>query len=131
MGKYKQDNVVFKTWKHTINMVYHDDLEKAVRKCANRNKDKPDIVWSCDSILDKGSEWMASIDALTCLGETHIMFFCVKSEPDVIVHECMHATYHAMKDKGMVLSDESEEAYCYFIGRLSKKANKFVKDARK
>lgn len=33
-----------------------------------------------------------------------------------LAHECLHHTGHVLRRAGMPLTDESEEAYCYYFG---------------
>jgi hypothetical protein len=35
--------------------------------------------------------------------------------PEIIAHECFHAVHWVLKEKGIILSDDSEEAYAYLI----------------
>jgi len=38
----------------------------------------------------------------------------------VLVHECFHAVHWILLDRGLILSDASEEVYAYFLGSLVK-----------
>jgi len=131
MGKYKARNVEFKTWMKTISMIYHPSLYQCVEKCGEKNSDIPPVVEICSGILSEGKDWVDSAHAITSAHEgACIMFFCEKSTEQDVVHECLHATAMSLRGKGMYLTAESEEAYCYFIGHLAKKALKFVKKSR-
>lgn len=50
-----------------------------------------------------------------------------KATADVMAHECMHAVHHTMQAIGIVLSDDSEEAYAYFFGWLFNEIISFIK----
>lgn len=35
--------------------------------------------------------------------------------PDIVAHECLHLTHWLLKEKGLRLTDDSEEAYTYLL----------------
>jgi hypothetical protein len=37
------------------------------------------------------------------------------TELSALAHECLHATAHALRTNGMPLTEESEEAYTYYL----------------
>ncbi len=40
------------------------------------------------------------------------------TKPQTIAHECLHATFNLLKDRGMTLTESSEETYTHFFERL-------------
>ena len=132
MSKYRADSVEFKTWKTSIGMVYHSTLSKAFERCAKSNKKSEPIMDIINGLKSESEEWVSNASAITASSyEFIMMFFCEETEEHNVVHECMHATSMAMMNKGLQLTPESEEAYCYFIERLSKKAMKFIREAKR
>jgi len=130
MSNYKSDSLECKTWQASVSMVYHDTLKKAVKKCLKNNKEDKDIVCICESMINDPI-LLESAGAITStLDRLVIMFFDKDTKEHDVVHECMHATSIVLGRKGLSLTHESEEAYCYFIGRLSKKALKFLRNAQ-
>jgi len=52
-------------------------------------------------------------------GKQFYLLFNSSNLEDVhIVHECMHLVYWTLDDAGIILSDETQEAYCYLMGYL-------------
>lgn len=48
----------------------------------------------------------------------------------VLAHEILHVTHRVLKNKGMKLTDSSEEAYCYLLDYLFDKVQGIVKQAK-
>lgn len=48
----------------------------------------------------------------------------------VLIHECLHIVHRILKNKGMKLTDSSEEAYCYLLDYLFDKVQGIVKQAK-
>ncbi len=42
----------------------------------------------------------------------------------VLAHECFHATYHVLRDRGVYLTDGSEEAFAYLMDFLIREIRK-------
>lgn len=56
-----------------------------------------------------------------CASETHkggVIWVKDLRSVNSLAHECLHATYHIMKNMGIMLNDNSEEAYSYYLGWL-------------
>lgn len=47
--------------------------------------------------------------------DIHVIWLPLKASWDIIAHEVFHCVHWIMDDKGMTLTDSSEEAYAYLI----------------
>ncbi len=51
-------------------------------------------------------------------GKLVIFFWFNKKDATAIVHELAHAVFKCMRSRGVVLSEESEESFCYLLSFL-------------
>ena len=56
-----------------------------------------------------------------------VIWLSEKATPSDLVHECFHATHFILDDKGMFLSNNSEEAYAYMLTHIFQKTKVIVK----
>lgn len=73
-----------------------------------------DII-EADDELDEcdGETTVINVD-----GKDIIVFWFNVEEPEAIVHELLHSVFRCMKARGITLSDDSEETYCYMLSFL-------------
>jgi hypothetical protein len=71
-----------------------------------------------DTSEDTDEEYEGETLNLTVDGAQIIFFWFKKSDPTAIVHELLHATFKCMRSRGITLSEESEEAFCYMQSYL-------------
>jgi len=44
-----------------------------------------------------------------------VIWLSAKADMSHLVHECFHAAYHFLTNRGLCLNDGSDEAYAYFL----------------
>jgi hypothetical protein len=78
------------------------------------------IVDQYDVIVDTSDEEENDGETLDLLidGRLVIYFWFNVKDATAIVHELAHATFKSLRSRGVILSAESEESYCYLLSFL-------------
>ena len=53
-------------------------------------------------------------------GQSIGVIWAIEGRLDIVVHECLHATFWGLCRRGLNLNEESEEAFCYVLQFLIK-----------
>ena len=56
-----------------------------------------------------------------------VVWLAEKAGIDQLVHECFHLTHDVMQDRGLYLTDQSDEAYAYFMQFVFKKMKVLIR----
>lgn len=64
--------------------------------------------------------------AIYGMHKTYIVYFKKRPSISTLAHEALHLTHSVLQDSGLRLSNESEEAYAYFLGWLTSELSKRV-----
>lgn len=88
-----------------------------------------------DSMVEARSE-ILNVFLSSCRGfstkllDVNLVYIKNARDSNTVAHEIFHAVYKILTDKGIICSDNSEEAYAYLIGFVTeqfyKKCRKFI-----
>lgn len=89
-----------------------------------------DCLFHADLLKNPDKETWLNIHAVFWVCSKRNSWFIAfskdKINPGTIAHECFHATCRILKQKGMVYSEDSEEAYAYLLDYLVTKVTELV-----
>lgn len=95
----KKDKQVHRFVKRVFGLEYERPFNSCLARCLDVNTPNT----RAQVIVIKNWEWTA-----------HGM--------DALSHEALHATHNVLRDRGMRLNDETEEAYAYLLGSIVRRA---------
>lgn len=92
----------------TIHLVHNEDNKKAIKYC---NKEaKEDLSQNFVDRIPKRSAYMIDVSPY------HYFIITGKhTRLSSFVHECLHVCCRVFRTRGLPLSEESEEAYTYYL----------------
>lgn len=105
---------VYHTWLNiyvgdsVYDCLFHTDLLDGTTKEIWNNTSA--VFWT----NDKHNAWFIAFDK-------------TKINHGTIAHECLHATFRILKKKGIIYTDESEEAFAYLLDFLVTKTTEHLK----
>ncbi len=79
-----------------------------------------DVKESAKGIVDVQSYTRART---ACLHGGGSIIWIIKENKPVLIHELFHSTAYMLREKGIPLTQESEEAYAYLLGYLTQSCN--------
>ena len=112
------DNIYIDLYHTWLNIYYGED----VYNC----------LYFADKSIDVIEEHWVNTDAVFWVHQKNNMWFIAfnknKISNGTIAHECLHATFRILQRKGIMYSEETEEAYAYMIDFLVSKVTIILKE---
>ena len=122
MKKGKKLNYVSKRYKNIIHIwepVFQSNYYYIIAKDF---KEFRQIAKKCLNCEVKNTEWKPKghTTCFDCGDGTKVLIWAHKNKIDIIAHECFHAVFQELKVRGISLSMDSDELYCYMLQLLIK-----------
>lgn len=113
---------------HITDNVYRQDyVWVKVESSEDFNEYMKTVVSNFNDFIDADEEGSSCDGETICLqieGKDVIFFWFKKDDITAQVHELLHAVFASMRSRGVVLTEESEETFCYVLSFLTGEVNK-------
>ena len=103
-------------YRYTIMVSVGEDdavLRKRLTKRFNIDKDSNIHLWTSDDMMGRALLYTNGT-CLIRLRDFSLMYHDISA----LTHEVLHIVFFVMNDRGVELSDSSDEAFCYYHGWL-------------
>ena len=110
---------------------FHDEIYGTnvyFTKCTRRVYEKMVADEFGEISPEKSKSVMATFEVYQLKNKPcHVVWLSEGAGIDQLVHECLHLTHDVMQYRGLILTDQSDEAYAYFLQFIFREMKILVK----
>lgn len=110
----KSKNIPIPIYNSTLYVYYPKNIKDVLKL---KKKYNLNYNFSEDKISFQGKT-SGTLATTFSMSGYHIIIYYRKPSPTTIAHECFHVVFDLLQQRGLVLTNSSDEAYAYLIGYL-------------